>query len=244
MNACRTISNLRGELNKPYRRSPIQRRIKRAIDITAASAGLTLTAPVTLAVALAIRLNLGNPVLFRQMRPGLHGQPFELMKFRTMRTVPEHSERHSERHSEQRNGQSLDDAARLVPLGRWLRSTSLDELPTLVNVLRGDMSLVGPRPLLTAYLERYSDEQRRRHEVTPGITGLAQARGRNALSWDEKFAYDLEYVSRGNLALDMRILFETALTVLARRGVNAAGHATMPEFRGIKQGPGSSTPAS
>jgi lipopolysaccharide/colanic/teichoic acid biosynthesis glycosyltransferase len=158
-------------------------------------------------------------VLFRQMRPGRHGEPFELVKFRTMHRVdPERG--------------LVDDASRLTPVGRALRATSLDELPTLWNVVRGDMALVGPRPLLMHYLERYSDEQGRRHEVRPGLTGLAQVSGRNALSWDDKLRLDVEYVKRRSFWLDLRILVATVVVVARRRGISARGQATMPEFRG------------
>jgi len=192
--------------------------VKRAIDVSAGLAGLVLGAPVLVAIALAVRRDLGAPVLFRQERPGYGGRPFELVKIRTMRTPD--------------TPQGLcSDAERLTPLGRWLRSTSLDELPTLWNVVRGDMSLVGPRPLLMSYLDRYTPEQARRHEVRPGITGLAQTSGRNALSWDEKLGYDIAYVDGRCLGLDLRVLARTASTVLSRRGISAVDNATMPEFR-------------
>ena len=194
---------------------------KRVLDVVVSAAGLLFAAPVMAAVAIAVRRDLGSPVLFRQRRPGLHGEPFELVKFRTMRTFgPEDS--------------VATDGERLTPFGRWLRSTSLDELPTLLNVLRGDMSLVGPRPLLMEYLDRYSPEQARRHEVRPGVTGLAQVRGRNELSWDEKFAADVEYVDTADLALDLRILVETLATVGRRRGISAPGAATMHLFTGAQ----------
>jgi lipopolysaccharide/colanic/teichoic acid biosynthesis glycosyltransferase len=197
-------------------RRPGYAAVKRAIDVIGAVAGLVLTAPIAAAVAVAIRWRLGPPVLFRQWRPGRGGELFELVKFRTMRH-PVGTER---------------DVDRLTPLGRWLRRTSLDELPTLWNVLRGDMSLVGPRPLLPAYLPRYTPAQARRHEVRPGITGLAQVRGRNALSWDEKFAADLEYVDHLSLALDVRMLLATVGAVLGQRGISASESETMPEFMG------------
>jgi lipopolysaccharide/colanic/teichoic acid biosynthesis glycosyltransferase len=195
-------------------------RVKRLVDVVVAVAGLLLLAPVLLAVALAVRLRLGRPVLFRQRRPGLGGELFTLVKFRTM------------------TGEAADPATdrdRLTRLGRWLRATSLDELPTLWNVLRGEMSLVGPRPLLPQYLPRYTPRQARRHEVRPGITGLAQVRGRNTLSWEEKFAYDLEYVREQSLGLDLRILADTVRTVLRRDGINAPGAATAHEFEGLKR---------
>lgn len=194
-------------------------RIKRTMDLAVAAVALVLSVPVQVLVALVVVCDLGWPVLFRQVRPGLHGRPFELVKFRTMRR------------SDQCHGVT-QDADRLTRIGRVLRATSLDELPTLWNVLRGDMSLVGPRPLLIEYLQRYSPEHRCRHNVRPGITGLAQVRGRNALSWDGKLAADVEYVEHRCLALDLRLIAATVCAVLQRRGVSAIGHATMPEFRG------------
>jgi lipopolysaccharide/colanic/teichoic acid biosynthesis glycosyltransferase len=191
---------------------------KRAADVVVAAGALVLSSPALVAVAVAVRRDLGSPVLFRQVRPGRHGQPFELVKFRTMRTAPDAG--------------PATDAQRLTPLGRWLRSTSLDELPTLWNVLRGDMSLVGPRPLLVEYLDRYTPEQARRHTVRPGVTGLAQVRGRNALSWEAKFAADVEYVDHLGPALDLRIVVATVRTVLGRHGVSAPGEATMHLFTG------------
>ncbi|MGY1752155.1 sugar transferase [Blastococcus sp. SYSU D01042] len=193
--------------------------IKRKVDVVVSAAGLMVTGPIIGLVALAVRRDLGTPVLFRQLRPGLRGEPFELVKFRTMRAPGDTP------------GVS-DDAARLTALGRFLRSTSLDELPTLWNVLRGDMSLVGPRPLLVQYLDRYTVEQRRRHEVRPGITGLAQVRGRNRLTWEEKLALDVAYVDRLGPWLDARITLRTVASVLARQGITAPGSATMPEFLG------------
>lgn len=191
--------------------------IKRAVDIVVAALLLALTAPAQIVIALLVRLRLGRPVLFRQHRPGRNEVVFELVKFRTMRDPDEASG-------------LVSDAERLTSLGRTLRSLSADELPTLWNVLRGDMSLVGPRPLLVRYLERYSPEQRRRHEVRPGITGLAQVSGRNLLTWEEKFALDVEYVETRSLRLDARILARTLLRVLQRSGISAEGDATMPEF--------------
>ena len=190
---------------------------KRILDAGVAGVGLVVTAPLQAAVALAVLKEHGRPVLFRQPRPGKDGRVFELVKFRTM-LLPD--------------AQRVSDADRLTSLGALLRATSLDELPTLWNVLKGDMSLVGPRPLLVQYLERYSPEQARRHEVRPGITGLAQVRGRNNLDWDEKFALDVEYVDNRSLGLDLRILWETVAVVLLRRGISADGHVTMSEFRG------------
>ncbi len=198
-------------------RSPL---LKRLIDIIGASVGILLTAPVMLVLALLVRLMMGKPVLFRQMRPGLHGKPFVMLKFRTM--------------TDQRdaNGELLPDDLRLTRFGKWLRSTSLDELPELFNVLKGEMSLVGPRPLLMEYLPRYTPEQARRHEVKPGITGWAQVNGRNALSWEEKFQLDVWYVDHWNLWLDMKILWLTIWKVLKREGISAEGTATMPIFTG------------
>ncbi|MEU5944860.1 sugar transferase [Micromonospora sp. NPDC047465] len=193
--------------------------LKRAIDLAAAVVLLVLTAPLVLVVAALVAAGLGRPVLFRQPRAGRHGQVFELVKFRTM--LP----------PDPRRGR-VRDGDRLTPLGRFLRSTSLDELPTLWNVLRGDMSLVGPRPLLTQYLSRYSPTQARRHEVRPGITGLAQVRGRNSLGWEEKLDLDVWYVDHRSLRLDLSILAATVRTVLRREGISAAGSATAPEFLG------------
>jgi len=197
-------------------------RLKRCFDVVVAAVLLVLTSPLQAVLALVIRRDLGSPVLFRQVRPGLHGEPFTLVKFRTMRTVPGLTG-------------SETDAQRLTPLGSWLRSTSLDELPTLWNVLRGDMSLVGPRPLLMEYLERYSTDEARRHDVRPGITGLAQVRGRNALTWQEKFAADIEYVDSAGPGLDARILLETLTAVVRRTGISAPGAATMPPYLGHQQ---------
>jgi lipopolysaccharide/colanic/teichoic acid biosynthesis glycosyltransferase len=194
--------------------------IKRVVDIVGASVGIILFAPVMLTVALLVLLTMGRPVLFRQLRPGLHGKPFVLYKFRTMRDACTPS------------GEPLPDELRLTQFGKWLRSTSLDELPELFNVLKGEMSLVGPRPLLMEYLPRYSPEQARRHEVKPGITGWAQVNGRNALTWEEKFRMDVWYVDHWNLWLDMKILLLTIWKVLKREGISAEGSATMPVFTG------------
>jgi len=196
------------------------RAIKRVVDIVGASVGIILLAPVMLAVALLVLLTMGRPVLFRQQRPGLRGKPFTLYKFRTMRDARTPS------------GELLPDELRLTTFGKWLRSTSLDELPELFNVLKGEMSLVGPRPLLMEYLPRYSPEQARRHEVKPGITGWAQVNGRNALSWEEKFRLDVWYVDHWNLWLDMKIVLLTIWKVLKREGISAEGSATMPVFTG------------
>lgn len=197
------------------------RLLKRTIDLVASTLGLAFAAVPMLVIAVAIRATMGSPVLFRQARPGLGGEPFELIKFRTMRDGPG------------------DDAARLTRLGRFLRSTSLDELPELWNVAKGDMSLVGPRPLLISYLDRYSPEQSRRHDVKPGLTGLAQVEGRNAVDWDERFRLDVLYVDTWTVPGDISILARTVLSVLRRDGINADGHVTMPEFTGS---PTDSTP--
>lgn len=194
--------------------------MKRAIDIVGALVGLIGLSPVLLATGLLVRRRLGSPVLFRQVRPGLHGQPFEMVKFRTMTDA------------RGPDGELLPDADRLPPFGQFLRSASLDELPELWNVLKGEMSLVGPRPLLVRYLDRYTPEQARRHEVRPGITGWAQVNGRNALSWDEKFALDVWYVDHASAALDLKILARTLKKVLVREGIAADGQATMTEFMG------------
>lgn len=195
--------------------------VKRGIDVIVACLLLVVTAPVQAVLALVIRRRLGSPVLFRQPRPGKDERVFELVKFRTMlEPDPERG--------------LITDEQRLTGLGRLLRSSSLDELPTLWNVVKGDMSLVGPRPLLVQYLERYSATQRRRHEVRPGITGLAQVSGRNALGWRAKFDLDLEYVNTRSLRLDLQILFLTVARVLQRDGIAAVGDATMPEFTGTE----------
>ncbi|MHA6509061.1 sugar transferase [Tessaracoccus sp. Y1736] len=191
--------------------------LKRGIDILLSAAALVLTSPIQLAVAALVRRKHGKPVLFRQTRPGLDGVTFELVKFRTMR---------------HEDAEHVTDEQRLTKLGRVLRASSLDELPTLWNVLRGDMSLVGPRPLLIRYLPLYSPRQARRHEVRPGVTGLAQVSGRNALTWEEKFRLDVEYVDNRSLALDLSILLKTVQAVFRRSGINQEGHATMPEFIG------------
>ena len=197
--------------------------LKRAIDITGALIGLACLSPIIAVTAVAIRITMGGPVFFRQQRPGLGGRPFTMIKFRTMANAHDAS------------GEPLPDGQRLTRTGRVLRATSLDELPELWNVLVGDMSLVGPRPLLTSYLERYSPEQARRHDVKPGVTGWAQINGRNAISWDEKFALDLWYVDHRSTWLDLRILFATVAQVIWRKGINSAEAATMPEFLGRKR---------
>lgn len=198
----------------------VQAFVKRAFDVAASACALILLSPVIAIVAFMVSCKLGRPVLFRQMRPGLHGKPFQMLKFRTMLDAKDS------------NGNQLPDAERLTPFGRKLRSTSLDELPGLWSVLMGDMSLVGPRPLLTRYLDRYTPEQARRHDVKPGWTGWAQVNGRNALSWEQKFAYDVWYVDNQSFWLDLKILFLTVWKVVRRDGISAEGEATMPEFMG------------
>ena len=193
---------------------------KRAVDVGLAGGLLLAGAPLGLGVAACVRWRLGAPVLFAQPRAGLHGRRFILYKFRSMHSAP------------LAPAAPLSDAARLTPLGQALRASSLDELPQLWNVLRGDMSLVGPRPLLMHYLPRYSPTQARRHAVRPGITGWAQVNGRNALSWEQKFCLDVWYVDHWSLTLDARILLRTALRVFQRQGIQSANHATMPEFMG------------
>jgi sugar transferase EpsL len=193
---------------------------KRLLDVATASLGLVLLGPVLVLLALLIRLKLGSPVLFCQQRPGLNGKPFTMIKFRTM--------------TDARNadGTLRSDQERLTAFGSWLRASSLDELPELLNVLRGTMSIVGPRPLLMAYLPLYNERQRRRHEVRPGITGWAQINGRNAITWDEKFELDVWYVENQSLGLDAKIILLTFARVFARSGIKAAGEATMPAFTG------------
>ncbi len=193
---------------------------KRVIDILGAGIGLLLLSPVFLVVALLVLRQMGRPVFFRQTRPGLHGKPFEMIKFRTMRDAMD------------AEGNPLPDAERLTRLGRFLRSTSLDELPELWNVLKGEMSLVGPRPLLMEYLPLYSPEQARRHEVRPGVTGWAQVNGRNAISWDEKFALDVWYVENRTIWLDLKIIWLTISKVVKREGISTSGEATMSKFTG------------
>lgn len=193
--------------------------VKRSCDVIVAGVALVASLPVQVVVAALVAVKLGRPVFFKQPRPGLNGRIFTLYKFRTMKTADAAKDLTS-------------DEQRLTPFGRALRATSLDELPTLLNVVRGDMSLVGPRPLLVAYLDRYTPEQARRHEVRPGITGLAQASGRNSLSWDEKFALDVRYVNQRSFALDVKILLKTVLALVRRDGITATDSVTMPEFFG------------
>lgn len=201
--------------------------MKRCFDLVVALVALLALAVPLLVLVWLVRSKLGSPVLFRQVRPGLHGQPFEMVKFRTM--------------TDKRgaDGALLPDAQRLPPFGRFLRASSLDELPELWNVIKGDMSLVGPRPLLMEYLPLYTPEQARRHEVRPGITGWAQVNGRNAISWEDKFALDVWYVDHRSLWLDMRIVWMTVRKVLVREGISAAGEATMTRFMGSQPNKGS-----
>ena len=193
---------------------------KRLFDIVASASGLIILSPVFLILAYLIRKNLGAPVFFTQERPGKDGKPFKMIKFRSMRDAVD------------KDGKPLSDSERLTPFGKKLRAASLDELPELWNVLKGDMSLVGPRPLLMSYLPLYNDFQFRRHEMRPGVTGWAQVNGRNAISWDEKFAYDIWYIDHFSLWFDMKILFLTIKKVFIKEGISAEGEATMPYFTG------------
>jgi sugar transferase EpsL len=199
--------------------------VKRCIDIVCSGLGLVVVFPILVVLALLIGIQMGRPIMFKQMRPGLNGDPFYMYKFRTMTNAKDEQ------------GNPLPDEQRLTRLGKFLRNTSLDELPELFNVLKGDMSLVGPRPLLMQYLDRYTPAQARRHEVKPGITGWAQVNGRNAITWEEKFALDVWYVDNWSLWLDIRILAMTVVKVFKREGISAAGEATMPEFMGILKEP-------
>lgn len=192
--------------------------VKRVLDILGAIVLLIITSPVLLFTAVLVRINLGSPVIFSQPRPGLNERIFKLYKFRSMKNVD-------------KDKGLITDEQRLTRFGKILRSTSLDELPSLWNVLKGEMSFVGPRPLLVSYLNRYSTHESRRHEVKPGITGLAQASGRNSLSWEEKFDLDVQYVEGISFNLDVRVLYLTVVSIFSRSGIAAEGHATMPEFR-------------
>ena len=198
--------------------------VKRVIDMILSGLALIILSPLLVIISLVILIKMGMPILFKQMRPGLNGKPFFMYKLRTMTNEKDEK------------GNPLPDEQRLTRLGRFLRSTSLDELPELFNVLKGDMSLVGPRPLLMQYLERYTPEQARRHEVKPGITGWAQINGRNAITWEEKFVLDVWYVDNWSLWLDMKILAMTLVKVFRREGISAEGEATMPEFMGNYEG--------
>lgn len=194
--------------------------MKRYFDFMAGMTSLVVLSPLLLILTAAVRWQMGSPVLFRQQRPGRFGQPFWLLKFRTMKDARD------------AGGSLLPDADRLTGFGRFLRTTSLDELPELLNVLKGDMSLVGPRPLLMQYLDRYTPEQARRHEVKPGLTGWAQINGRNAITWEDKFKLDVWYVDNRSLWLDIKIIFMTVWKIFKREGINQPGQATAEEFRG------------
>ena len=194
--------------------------LKRLLDIIIASIALILLSPLYAFVAYKVKKNLGSPVLFRQVRPGLHGKPFEMIKFRTMRDALD------------AQGNPLPDSERLTPFGKMLRSSSLDEMPELWNVIKGDMSIVGPRPLLMEYLPLYNQEQAKRHDVRPGMTGHAQVNGRNAISWEEKFKLDTWYVENQSVWLDFKIMLKTVKKVLAKDDINAENDATMPKFNG------------
>ena len=192
--------------------------VKRALDVISSTAGLLFLSPFLVVIALLVRARLGSPVLFRQERPGLYGKPFTIYKFRTMTD------------GRDKDGNLLPDGERLTPLGQFLRKTSMDELPELFNVIKGDMSIVGPRPLLMQYLDRYTPEQARRHGVKPGITGWAQVNGRNAISWEDKFKLDVWYVDNWSVWLDVKIIAMTVLKVLKKEGISQKGEATMEEF--------------
>ena len=197
--------------------------LKRILDIAIASTALILLSPVYLIVAYKVKKNLGSPVLFRQVRPGLHGKPFEMIKFRTMKDALG------------AEGNPLPDSERLTPFGKMLRATSLDEMPELWNVIKGDMSIVGPRPLLMEYLPLYNEEQAKRHNVRPGITGYAQVNGRNAISWEKKFELDTWYVENQSLWLDFKIMLKTVKKVIAKDDISAEGEATMTKFTGTPE---------
>ncbi len=197
--------------------------LKRVLDVMIASTALLLLSPVYFFVAYKVRKNLGSPVLFRQVRPGLHGKPFEMIKFRSMKDAVDE------------NGNPLPDSERLTPFGQMLRATSLDEMPELWNVIKGEMSIVGPRPLLMEYLPLYNSQQAKRHNVRPGITGYAQVNGRNAISWEEKFKLDTWYVENQSLWLDFKIMLKTVKKVLAKDDISAEGEATMTKFTGTPE---------
>ena len=194
--------------------------LKRLFDIAVSATGLIISAPITLTAAFVIAKKLGKPVLFRQVRPGQDGKPFEIYKFRTM----------SDERDE--NGELLPDDQRMTPVGTFIRKSSIDELPQLINVLKGDISLVGPRPLLMEYLPLYNDEQKKRHNVKPGITGWAQVNGRNAISWDEKFKLDVWYAENQSFKLDMYIIYKTVINILQSKDINAPNHVTAEKFKG------------
>ena len=196
--------------------------LKRLFDIAVSATGLIISAPITLTTAVVISKKLGKPVLFRQVRPGQDGKPFEIYKFRTM----------SDERDE--NGELLPDNQRMTPVGTFIRKSSIDELPQLINVLKGDISLVGPRPLLMEYLPLYNDEQKKRHNVKPGITGWAQVNGRNAISWDQKFKLDVWYAENQSFKLDMYIIYKTVINILQRKDINAPNHVTAEKFKGTE----------
>lgn len=200
--------------------------LKRLFDIVVSLTALVILSPILVAVAYLVKKNLGSPVLFRQVRPGLHGKPFEMIKFRTMRDAVDQA------------GHPLPDSERLTSFGKMLRATSLDELPELWNVLKGEMSLVGPRPLLMEYLPLYDERQSKRHQVRPGVTGYAQVNGRNAISWEQKFELDVWYVENRSFWLDIKILFKTVKKVFLKEDISAEGEATMAKFEGSKKGYG------
>ena len=197
--------------------------LKRLLDIVIASIALILLSPLYAFVAYKVKKNLGSPVLFRQVRPGLNGKPFEMIKFRTMKDAVD------------AQGNPLPDSERLTPFGKMLRSSSLDEMPELWNVIKGDMSVVGPRPLLMEYLPLYNEEQAKRHNVRPGMTGHAQVNGRNAIGWEEKFKLDTWYVENQSTALDFKIMLKTVQKVIAKEDISAEGEATVTKFKGTKQ---------
>lgn len=205
------------------KRGPYRRYFKRPLDLVLSLAAIIILSPILLLIALLVRIKLGSPVIFKQQRPGMNEKIFTLYKFRTM--TDERDEK----------GELLPDEVRLTDFGKFLRASSLDELPELFNILKGDMSIVGPRPLLIEYLPLYNAHQRRRHEVRPGLTGWAQVNGRNAITWEEKFNYDVEYVDNLSFFLDLKIIFLTIMKVLKKEGINQEGRATMEPFRGSQQ---------
>ena len=194
--------------------------LKRAFDVAVSSSGLILSSPIILGASILIAKKLGKPVLFKQTRPGQYGKPFQIYKFRTMTDAKDE------------NGELLPDEQRMTPVGRFIRNSSIDELPQLINVLKGDISLVGPRPLLMEYLPLYNQEQKKRHNVKPGITGWAQINGRNAISWDAKFKLDVWYVENQSFKLDMYIIYKTIINILQRKDINAPNHVTAEKFKG------------
>lgn len=197
--------------------------LKQILDLIIVAPAIIILSPLIISIAIALYFKIGSPVIFKQLRPGLNGKPFTIYKFRTMNDKCDN------------NGCLLNDTERLTPFGEWLRSTSLDELPELFNVLKGDMTIVGPRPLLMQYLNRYTPEQARRHEVKPGLTGWAQVNGRNAISWEEKFKLDVWYVDNWSLWLDLKIIVMTIWKILKREGINQEGQVTMEEFKGYQK---------